>query len=352
MKIRITKHDILLLGTQIVIWLVLILIPAITTFFSTHNWTDTWHALEYSVSMFALPAAVYFLNYCVIVPLCYYRGRRWLFFVVNALIIGTLIWLFFFLFADPQKIMDSQHNEQYKKMALIGYYASTVFLLFEYIIFACLALLVHHVNRTREIKRQLKEEQHKRTEAELEWLKNQLNPHFLFNTLNNISSLIQIDADQAQDSIAQLSDLLRYAMYETRNERVPLKGEIEFMQNYIDLMKLRCNDKTTVNSQLYTSNSQLNIAPLLFISLIENAFKHGVSSNKDSSVDISLTTDDHLLTFVCKNTNYPKDEQNRSGSGIGVENTKRRLELIYQDRYTWEQETVGNIYQVKITIQL
>ena len=350
MKIRITKHDILLLGIQIVVWLVLILVPAITTFFSTHNWIDTWHALNLAIRITMLPAGVYFLNYCVIVPLCYYRGRRWLFFLINALIVGAIAWHYFL--TDPQVIMDAQPNEQFKKVALIGYYASTVFFLFVYIALACLALLVHHVNRTREIKRQLKEEQHKRTEAELEWLKNQLNPHFLFNTLNNISSLIQIDADLAQDSIAQLSDLLRYAMYETRNERVPLKGEIEFMQNYIDLMKLRCNERTVVHSHFSSLNSQLTIAPLLFISLIENAFKHGVSSNRDSSVEISLTTDDHLLTFVCKNTNYPKDEQNRSGSGIGVENTKRRLELIYQDRYTWEQETIDNIYQVKITIQL
>lgn len=352
MKIRITKHDILLLGIQIVVWLVLILVPAITTFLSTHNWIDSWHALKLAANITSLPAGIYFLNYCVIVPLCYYRGRRWLFFLINALIVGALVWLFFFSFPDPQKIMDSHSNEQEKKMALITYYASTVFFFFEHIVMACLALLVHHVNRTREIKRQLKEEQHKRTEAELEWLKNQLNPHFLFNTLNNISSLIQIDADQAQDSIAQLSDLLRYAMYETQNERVPLKREIEFMQNYIDLMKLRCNERTIVHSHFSSLNSQLTIAPLLFISLIENAFKHGVSSNRDSSVEISLTTDDHLLTFVCKNTNYPKDEQNRSGSGIGVENTKRRLELIYQDRYTWEQETIDNIYQVKITIQL
>lgn len=124
------------------------------------------------------------------------------------------------------------------------------------------------------------------------------------------------------------------------------------MQNYIDLMTLRCNEKTVVTSHLSTLNSQLYIAPLLFISLIENAFKHGVSSGRDSRIDITLTAEDHLLTFVCENTNYPKDDQNRSGSGIGVENTKRRLELIYKDRYTWEQSLTDNIYHVKVTIQL
>ena len=199
----------------------------------------------------------------------------------------------------------------------------------------------------------VKEEKQKRTEAELEWLKNQLNPHFLFNTLNNISSLIQINADKAQDAIAQLSDLLRYAMYETRHETVPLQGEVEFMKNYVELMKLRCNNKATVNCHLSSVNSQLNIAPLLFISLIENAFKHGVSSNRDSMVSIQLEIDHDKLAFTCQNTNYPKDEQNRSGSGIGIENTRRRMELLYHDRYTWQQSIdKNNIYIVQITIQL
>ena len=210
MKMKITKRDILILGIQIVVWLVLLLVPAISTFFSTHNWQDTWHALNLAVRITLLPASVYFVNYCAVVPLCYYRGRRWLFYLVNLLFVGAIAWHYFIV--DPQMIMDAQPNEQFKKAALIGYYASTVFFLFVYVALAGLALLVHHVLRTSEIRRQLKEEQHKRTEAELEWLKNQLNPHFLFNTLNNISSLVQIDADKAQDAIAQLSDLLRYAM--------------------------------------------------------------------------------------------------------------------------------------------
>jgi LytS/YehU family sensor histidine kinase len=236
---------------------------------------------------------------------------------------------------------------------LSSYYASSLVAVFMSALLAGIALLAHHVYRSQSIKRQLKEEQQKRTEAELEWLKNQLNPHFLFNTLNNISSLVQIDADKAQDAIAQLSDLLRYAMYETRRETVPLQGEVEFMRNYIALMKLRCSEKTVVNCQFSIANSPLTIAPLLFISLIENAFKHGVSNNRDSMVCINMDTDGRQLTFSCRNTNYPKDEQNRSGSGIGLENTRRRLQLLYPNRYTWQQGIDDqNIYYVQITIQL
>ena len=209
-----------------------------------------------------------------------------------------------------------------------------------------IALSIRYLMRQSERKQ-------KEVEAELAWLKNQINPHFLFNTLNNISSLTQIDADKAQDTVMQLSDLLRYAMYETNKPKVPLEGEVEFMRNYIELMKLRCNEMTTVNFQCSMFNGQLEVAPLIFISLIENAFKHGANSNAPATIDISLTQQDDTLVFNCDNTNNPKPTKDRSGSGIGLENTRRRLDLLYGGRYEWEQSvTPNNIYHVKITIQL
>ena len=197
------------------------------------------------------------------------------------------------------------------------------------------------------------EKKQKVIEAELAWLKNQINPHFLFNTLNNISSLTQINADEAQNAVMQLSDLLRYAMYETNNPRVPITGEVDFMRNYIELMKLRCNEMTKVEAQFSISNTQTEIAPLLFISLIENAFKHGTNSNAPATIDIHLEQVNDTIIFTCDNTNNPKSTKDRSGSGIGLENTRRRLELMYHGNYTWEQAvTPENIYHTKISIRL
>ena len=123
------------------------------------------------------------------------------------------------------------------------------------------------------------------------------------------------------------------------------------MRNYIELMKLRCNDKATVNFQFSIFNSQLKVAPLLFISLIENAFKHGLSSSRPSKIDIRLEQEGDSLVFTCDNTNFPKDDADRSGSGIGLENTRRRLDLMYPGRYQWEQTiTPENIYHVSITL--
>ncbi len=352
MKLKINRQEITFYGLQVAAWLVFLMVPAISAFITTHSWSSSLQAFNINARIHGISAAIYFLNSFLLIPFGYYRNRRWLFWLGNALILAYQVFIFFFLF-DQETFLSRVPDAHYRQYALSSYYASSLVAVFMSALLAGIALLAHHVYRSQSIKRQLKEEQQKRTEAELEWLKNQLNPHFLFNTLNNISSLVQIDADKAQDAIAQLSDLLRYAMYETNKKTVPISGEVEFMRNYIALMKLRCSEKTVVNCQLSIANSPLTIAPLLFISLIENAFKHGVSNNRDSMVCINMDTDGRQLTFSCRNTNYPKDEQNRSGSGIGLENTRRRLQLLYPNRYTWQQGIDDqNIYYVQITIQL
>ena len=351
MKLKINRQEIIFYGLQVAAWLVFLMVPAISAFITTHSWTDSLRAFDYNARIHWISAAIYFVNSLILIPFGYYRNRQWLFWGGNALILAYQVYIFFFLF-DSEAFTRHLPDEHYRQYALSSYYASSFVAIFMSALLAGIALLAHHVYRSQAIKRQLKEEKQKRTEAELEWLKNQINPHFLFNTLNNISSLTQIDPDAAQDAIAQLSDLLRYAMYETRHETVPLQGEVEFMKNYVELMKLRCNNKATVNCHLSSVNSQLNIAPLLFISLIENAFKHGVSRNRDSYIDITLTADEHQLTFNSENTNFPKNDTDRSGSGIGLDNTRRRLDLIYQNRYTWEQTLEDNIYKVTITIEL
>ena len=350
MKVRITRQDIMFYGLQIAVWLAFLMVPAISAFIATQSWTGAMRAFDVNARIHWGSAAIYFVNALILVPWGYYRNRRWLFWAGNAVILGALVYVFFYNF-NPQRFIEQIPDEHHRQFALANFYASSLVAIFMSALLAGLALLVHHVRRSMTFKRQLKEEKQKRTEAELEWLKNQLNPHFLFNTLNNISSLVQIDADKAQDAIAQLSDLMRYAMYETRREMVPIQGEVEFMRNYISLMKLRCNEKTEVMTTFDVSQN-MEIAPLLFISLVENAFKHGVSSSRPSRIDIQLVQNGDELDFTCDNTNYPKDDADRSGSGIGLENTRLRLELLYHDRYTWQQSLENDIYHVCITLRL
>ena len=347
---RFSRKDILLFLMQVAAWAIVLLLPTLAVFVLTQKWENAIATLTMLAYMLRGPIIVYFVNFYLLEPYLWHRKRRSLFVVSNILLVCLAnYWIF---------MIDFSKFPMEGEMAYIGFFMGYfIYLLFHFAIIA-LAVGLHHNMRSRLLKAQLKEEHQKRTEAELAWLKNQINPHFLFNTLNNISSLVQIDADKAQDAIAQLSDLLRYAMYETDKSLVPLKEEVSFMQNYIDLMRLRHNERLTVTTEwpdlspLTTPHSPLTIPPLLFISLIENAFKHGVSSSRDSFIRIRLSTSPDSITFCCENTNYPKDDQNRSGSGIGIENTRRRLELMYPGRYTWNYgvNDDGSEYSSCITI--
>ena len=342
----ITKKDLWLFLAQAAVWLLMMLVLPLATFISTRSWESTSTSLTMVWQLLRAPLVVYFANFYLLGPYLFFRQRYWQFVVCNLLLILGMNYGFFygyFLIKERVPAMDGR--------AWIGFFSGAFMFLLLNIIIAAVAIGIRHFIRIRRIRQQLQDEKAKNTEAELAWLKNQINPHFLFNTLNNISSLTQIDPDAAQDAIAQLSDLLRYAMYETNKKTVPVQGEVEFMRNYISLMKLRCNDKAVVNAQFNIQNPQYPIAPLLFISLVENAFKHGLSSSRPSSIDISLTQKDEQLQFSCDNTNYPKDDADRSGSGIGLENTRRRLELMYHDRYQWQQSLEGDIYHVAVTIK-
>ena len=343
----IEKKDFWLFAAQVAVWTVVLFALPLATFLSTQDITATRTSFYVVWGLFQAPLVVYFANFYLLGPYLFFKRRYWLFVIINLVLILGLNSQFFMVYYNRNNIPNMPEMDA---NMWIGFFSGFLMFLVLNCVIVAVAIGIRHFIRTRQIRQQLQEEKAKNTEAELAWLKNQINPHFLFNTLNNISSLTQIDPDAAQDAIAQLSDLLRYAMYETNKKTVPIQGEVEFMRNYISLMKLRCNEMTVVNSQFSILNSQLQIAPLLFISLVENAFKHGVSSSRSSTIDIRLEQKDNSIVFTCDNTNYPKDDADRSGSGIGIENTRRRLELMYANRYTWQQWLENDIYHVCIKL--
>lgn len=345
---KIEKKDLWLLAAQVAVWLVILFAMPLATYLSTQDAHATRTSFFVVWGLFQSPLAIYFLNFYLLGPYLFFKRRYWLFSLINFVIILALNSQFFYVFFNRNNI---PNMPEMGPNMWIGFFGGFLMFLVLNVMVVAIAIGIRHFIRTRQIKQLLKDEKAKNTEAELAWLKNQINPHFLFNTLNNISSLTQIDPDAAQDAIAQLSDLLRYAMYETNKKTVPIQGEVEFMRNYISLMELRCNDKTEVTTT-FDVQQNMEIAPLLFISLIENAFKHGVSSSRPSKIDIRLLQNEDELVFNCDNTNYPKDDADRSGSGIGLENTRRRLDLMYAGRYSWEQSLEDNIYHVQIRIKI
>ena len=191
-----------------------------------------------------------------------------------------------------------------------------------------------------------------RTQAELQNLKSQLNPHFLFNTLNNIYSLIQIDADRAQQAVHDLSRMLRYVLYESSCPTVPLAAEVEFLRDYIELMRIRLPRHVEVGVSLPEEPSPTPVAPLLFISLIENAFKHGTSNDRPSFIRIDIHERGGELVCCIRNSCFPKTASDRSGSGIGLKNLSKRLEMIYPQRHTFEYGERGGTYTASLRIKL
>ena len=332
---KIQIKDVWLFVAQVLLLSLVLLSPGLISYVTSNDATVVWDSLKISAYWLAPAVIVYLINFYLCVPFLWFRHRFWLFGLVNALLI----------IACSSHLIYNNINSL-PDVYRAGYSSLLIISLLVNLMAIGIALSIRYVMRQSEKKQ-------KKVEAELAWLKNQINPHCLFNTLNNISSLAQIDGDETQEAIMQLSDLLRYAMYETNKPKVPLEGEVDFMRNYIELMKLRCNEMTEIRSEFIVHNSKIEIAPLLFISLIENAFKHGMNSNAPATIDISMVQTDSTLVFTCDNTNNPKPSKDRSGSGIGLENTRRRLNLIYPNHYQWEQTiTPENIYHIKITLEL
>ena len=338
------KINIIINTAQGLIWACLFLLPSAVWYFIASD-IKSFGATFHLTTQLLLPAfLVYIINYCLLIPLLLFSSRKKYFYIINSAVILFLIAIPIinngFVPDVPQEVREAFPNAKFLWIAVGGIVLKIIF----YAVMVAMPVGLKYVMRWNDEKHKMEEERRRNAEAELTWLKNQLNPHFLFNTLNNISSLTQIDADKAQESIGQFSELLRYALYESNVKKVKLTDETEFMKNYIDLMSLRCNEMTRVETRFDSFDESLTISPLLFISLIENAFKHGTSSHKESFVKIDMGIDGEDLVFSCENSIHERASKDRSGSGIGLENMTRRLDLLYPDAYTYRQYIEDRTY--------
>jgi len=198
-----------------------------------------------------------------------------------------------------------------------------------------------------------KEEDNERLNAELNFLKSQVNPHFLFNTLNSIYSLAYKKSDQTPDAISKLSNILRYMLYETNINTVPLENEYNYLVDFIELQKLRIYDNCNVQFETSGDFSKVQIAPLLLVPFIENAFKHGVDTTSECYIFIKLKIENNDLHFKVENS-LPFGNQHISGtdSGIGLKNVQRRLKLLYPDKHLLLIDSDTKKYKINLTIRL
>lgn len=186
--------------------------------------------------------------------------------------------------------------------------------------------------------------------TELLHLKSQVNPHFFFNTLNNLYGLMEKDSKE-REMVLKLSDMMRYSIYEGEKDWVTLQQEYDYLQNYIQLQEIRYHKKSDIQFHAEINNPQARIMPLLFIILVENAFKHGLENlEKDAYIHINLTEKDNSVNFTIENNFDVQPTTNTVG--IGLKNLKRRLELVYPKKHTLSFDVNNNTYKVKLALKI
>lgn len=204
--------------------------------------------------------------------------------------------------------------------------------------------------RQRKDHERMTQLEHENLEQQLEYLKYQINPHFLMNTLNNIHALVDIEPEQAKETIVELSKIMRFVLYEGSKQKVPLRQELNFLGNYIELMKMRVAEQVSITVNMPDIIPDREIPPLLLITFVENAFKHGVSYQQPSFIDIDICIAQERLVFVCKNSKIPQTEDHHGG--VGLTNAKRRLDLLYSDSYTLNIDDTADTYSVNLSIPI
>ena len=189
-------------------------------------------------------------------------------------------------------------------------------------------------------------------EQQMEYLKYQVNPHFFMNTLNNIHALVDIDPERAKTTIVELSKMMRHILYEGSKKLILLTREVEFLNLYVQLMRLRYTRKVHINVDVPPQLPELKLPPLMLIIFVENAFKHGISYREESFIDIKLRVENKRLLFSCCNSKPTQVQRTNEKGGMGLQNVRQRLELLYDDDYTLDISDGEKTYEVKLDIPM
>jgi two-component system, LytTR family, sensor kinase len=343
-------------------WIVLFILPNywLALEFGKDRFTDIF-LIFISFAQVIAYAIVFYVNYLWLIPKLFFKNRKSIYFLSIIVLIIGIGFLFNLSRSDgpPMKYspvenrmnIPQPHNDEPGHHPSMGRPTYDYFLIS--IIISGFGLGLRFSEKLVKNENQRKEAEKEKLNSELAFLKNQVSPHFFFNTLNNIYSLVQINSEDSQKAILQLSKLMRYLLYESNQGNTLLSHEINFMKNYIDLMKLRVSNKVDIDVTFPDKFDDIVIPPLLFIPFIENAFKHGISYQEPSYVKILMKMESGKLYFICNNSlKMAKDESILSDSGIGLENVKKRLKLLFPETHKLTIDQAVNSYNVNLIIDV
>ncbi|WP_314338811.1 sensor histidine kinase [Capnocytophaga leadbetteri] len=325
--------------THIASWAVVFIMPALI-FISEGNQRFE-EALYRSLASLPFLMFLFYSYYYWLIDKLWFKKRYILFILVAVTLILCVSYSKYELFS-----YFALHKRKHK---MPPFHAFVYFDFLSNLLPVVFAMAIRYAQRNFSLEIAQKEVKAQKLQADLTQLRYQLQPHFFFNALNNIYSLIEFDPQKAQQSVHSLSKLMRHFMQNSDQKQISLAEEVDFLQQYISLMQLRLTDKTTVQVDFPKQVPQLTIAPLLFISLVENAFKHGVSATTTTTLSFSLRVEGDTIIFRSENTKIPTQESLYS-SGIGIDNLKKRLTLLYPERHQYTIEEKEGKYIAQLTI--
>jgi hypothetical protein len=305
----------------------------------------------------------YYLNTLVLIPKLF-KPRKWLLYTLS-----IVVCFFMFMFvpkpianaiAEPEDAASffksrnlpepsADAEKRFNKRRNITHYPSSYF---AFVLVFAVGLAASSIQEWLKSEASKKEMEHEKLNTELSLLKSQINPHFFFNTLNNIYSLAIVKSEETASSILKLSAIMRYVLTETDHKYVPLSNEIEFLQNYINLQSVRLTDKVRLTVDIFGESDNKQVAPLLFIPFVENAFKYGVSTVEASDIIIRLNSERNIVHFFAQNHIVKGAKQSTVNTGIGIVNVKRRLELLYPGKHILSIDERDNVYTINLEIVL
>ncbi|WP_293300510.1 sensor histidine kinase [Pedobacter sp. UBA4863] len=331
-----------------IFWAGILLIISVALFFSKQTHTVKDYVISFGV-FGLLNIGIFYINYIILIPELIKKKKQYWWYVVCfiLLIVVSSAMKIFVAVLNPEETLKYITNGKPQEISLYTFAINCVFSAGFFLVCSCIIKFAVDWFSNERIQRNLESE---KKDMELQFLKSQLNPHFLFNSLNNIYSLAYQKSDKTADAILKLSEIMRYMIYESNDSWVSLDKEVEYVQSYVELQKLRFKDGAAVEISINGEIDGQKIVPLILISFVENAFKHGVANDAEDPIKINIIANQKILHFSVTNK---KNTTNKDAlGGVGLNNVERRLQLLYPERYKLNIVNTPTHYTTELMLDL
>jgi two-component system, LytTR family, sensor kinase len=314
-------------------------------YYQRYSEVNSYTLLASLINLIVAIATVYIFNYFLIPKiLLKNKWKKFIAIAIVAIVLFFYIELLLTLFLVVKLLYDG-HSLFPEMLDVVMLFFNMFFILF-------IAIAIKFYKRWSETEYRKQRIQKEKVEVELQMLRSQVNPHFLFNTLNSIYVLAMKNSDQTANTVMKLSDLLDYILYKIDTPRIPVSTEIQIIENYIELERIRFTNRVDLSLSTDLESKDIQIPPMLIIPFIENAFKHGVAKSLEKSwIEVSIRECGQLMNIEVSNSKGQKPTKSQTG-GIGLENVKKRLDILFHDKYKLDITEKINSYEVFLSIPI